>query len=130
MPWNIEWSYRQKSRYLAFIPIFLTSLFFSTFTQYCFHIHAYHISLGFFFFYMLCLILCCFILLLPVLIRTSFSTIYTGSWFHYYTNVYSKSEFDHANQEAHSMKTNTSLVNLMPHYDTRRQCVFATISAT
>lgn len=50
----MEWKYRQKSMYLAFVLILLTSLFFKTCLQrYYFHITSYYFDPSLFF--MLCL---------------------------------------------------------------------------
>lgn len=64
------------------------------------------------------------VLLYSLLVNFSFFLKYLY-WFlnKINTYLYSKHKFDNANHEGHSMKSNKSLVNLMPHYDTRRQCV-------
>lgn len=71
-------------------------------------IHAYSISLWFFF------ILHC---LLNSMLQHSL-LIRVNSFFY----LCYKREFKHANHKALSIKTNTSCMNLMLHYDARRQC--------
>lgn len=104
--------------YPAFILTLLTPLLFTAFTfvtlLFSYPCISYFTLIPFLFF-MLCLILCCII---SSYIRVS-SYFYSSSLLHYYTFL---REFDHANHEAYSTKTNTSCVNLMLYYDSRWQC--------
>lgn len=123
----MHWKYRRDIPSKDFVVCFYsntTSSFFSTFAYKYHHIVFISMLIIFhsdsFLFFILCLFLCCFILFLSVLNRTSLKNIYPCSYLIFLTSRYSKHEFYHANHEVHSMKSNNSLVNLMPHYDTRR----------
>lgn len=114
----MEGNYPQKSMYPAFILTLLTPLLFTTFpfvTLLFSYPRISYFTLIPFLFFMLCLILCCII---SSYIRVS-SYFYSSSLLHYYTFL---REFDHANHEAYSTKTNTNCVNLMLYYDSRWQC--------
>lgn len=99
---NMEGKYRQKSMYLDFFPILLTSLFFKTF-KHVWHIIVF-ISMLWSLFCMLSLILYWntnLSLFFPAWILTSFFHI-----------LYYVTYIDYANHKSLSMKTNTSYVEM------------------
>ena len=95
--------------YSYYAYFFILHYIYTCMSLYCFHIHAYPISLWF------SLILHC---LLNSMLQHSL-LIRVNSFFY----LCYKREFKHANHKALSIKTNTSCMNLMLHYDARRQCV-------
>lgn len=107
---NVEGSYRQKYEYLAFILILLTSLFLSAFTHACHFIVFISLLITL-------IVLILYVVLNPVLVYSL--RIRVNLHLHRFLTII----ILFANHEVHSMETNTSLVNSMPHYDTWQQCV-------
>lgn len=106
---TIEGNYLQQSLYLVFILILLTSVFFSTFTHVCHFIvfkSKFHFDL-FFILNVVRLILCFNYSIIFLVNSHSFLWYSFGSLPHYDTYL---REFYYANNEALSIKTNTSCV--------------------
>lgn len=119
----MHWKYRRDLPPKDYLFCFYSnsaSSFFSTFTHVCRYIVIISIlsifHSGSFFSFMLCLFLCCFLLFLSMLICTSFLIFIPFVTNFLYTNLYSKNDFDHANHEVHSIKSNKSLVILIKEY--------------
>lgn len=114
MPWKYGGELGQNYVYLAFILILLNSLFFGALTHAC-HFIVF-ISMLF-----TLIVFILYVVINPVFVYSL--RIRVNLHLHRFLTISSLSKRKFANHEVHSMETNTSLVNSMPHYDTWQQCV-------